>query len=660
MKLLPLTVRGASFRDSAGREALLRGVNLGGDCKFPYPHGGTNYPSDFSDHRTVSFIGRPFPLEDADEHLGRLRHWGFNVLRLLTTWEAVEHEGPGIYDEAYLDYFTALCRKAGEYGLYVFVDFHEDAWSRMTGGSGAPGWVFEAVGLDFTQFHPAGLSHVMQLKYDYALGGRQDSYPQMTWGSNHRLSPGGIMWTLFFTGRLFTPDFLIGGVNVQDFLQSHYIGAMKAVAARVADFPNVLGFDTLNEPVPGWIGKQISYRHLRPTADNPSNPRIGLALSPLDNLLAAQGIPISVPRILRDPDTGAFSVGDEEIINPDGISIWLPGKACPFEAAGAYTVKDGKVTAIDEDFFCGSKIRPVSAAEEAYAPLFDGVSEAIQAFNPSWAVFAELEPYSIYVGGPFPKTMPSHSVNASHWYDSSTLYTKSFNAEQAYDFTTRQILYGREAIKASYLKQMQDIADLSKTLGPDGAPTLIGEFGIPFDLDGAAAYQAWEKGDRSSAPWQQHIDALTLTYEAFDELKLHGTLWNYTASNRNALEIGDGWNQEDLSIYSVDQRENPEDPNSGGRAVEGFCRPFVRFAQGNLIGLSFAADQRVFHAEIEVNGDIEADSEIYLPRLHFGNQPIIETNGPSASVVYDSATQCALIRAAHGLLQIRVKPETNL
>lgn len=59
--------------------------------------------------------------------------------------------------------------------------------------------------------------------------------------------------------------------------------------------------------------------------------------------------------------------------------------------------------------------------------------------------------------------MPSHSVNASHWYDSSTLYTKSFNAEQAYDFTTRQILYGREAIKASYLKQMQDIADLSKT-----------------------------------------------------------------------------------------------------------------------------------------------------------------------------------------------------
>ncbi|NTJ65970.1 glycoside hydrolase family 5 protein [Agrobacterium rhizogenes] len=660
MQLQPLTVRGASFRDSLGREALLRGVNLGGDCKLPYPYGGTNFPTDFSDHRTVSFIGRPFPLEEADEHLGRLQHWGFNVLRLLTTWEAVEHEGPGIYDEAYLDYYTEVCRKAGEYGMYVFVDFHEDAWSRMTGGSGAPGWVFEAVGLDLTKFHPAGLSHVMQLKYDYSKGGRQDSYPQMTWGSNHRLSPGGIMWTLFFTGRLFTPDFMIDGVNVQDYLQSHYIGAMKAVAARVADLPNVLGFDTLNEPVPGWIGKEISYRHLRPTAENPSNPRIGLALSPLDNLLAAQGIPVSVPRILRDPDTGAFSVGDEEIINPDGVSIWLDGKNCPFEAAGAYTVKEGTVVAVAEDFFCKRHGLPVNAAEDAYAPLFDGVALAIQTYNPSWAVFAELEPYSIYVGGPFPKKMPAHSVNASHWYDSSTLYTKSFNAEQAYDFTTGQMLYGREAIKESYVKQMGDIAEISKTFGADGAPTLIGEFGIPFDLDGAAAYQAWQGGDRTSAPWQQHIDALTLTYEAFDDLKLHGTLWNYTASNRNALEIGDGWNQEDLSIYSVDQRENPVDPNSGGRAVEGFCRPFVRFSQGDLVKLSFAADQRVFEAEIDVDGAIAADSEIYLPRLHFGAQPEIETNDPSATVTYDSADQCARIRASTGRLLIRVQAETTL
>ncbi|HVK78979.1 MAG TPA: cellulase family glycosylhydrolase, partial [Verrucomicrobiae bacterium] len=143
---------GDRFIDADGRHIILRGVNLGGDCKLPYPDGGTNFPSDFSDHRTVTFVGRPFPLADAEQHFARLRHWGFNTLRLLTTWEAVEHAGPGQYDEAYLDYFAEIARMAGEYGFVVFVDFHQDVWSRMSGGSGAPGWTFEALGLDFTKF----------------------------------------------------------------------------------------------------------------------------------------------------------------------------------------------------------------------------------------------------------------------------------------------------------------------------------------------------------------------------------------------------------------------------------------------------------------------------------------------------------------------------
>ena len=56
---------------------------------------------------------------------------------MMTSWEAVEHAGPGEYDTAYLDYFAELCRLAGEYGFYLFVDFHQDAWSRMSGGGTA-------------------------------------------------------------------------------------------------------------------------------------------------------------------------------------------------------------------------------------------------------------------------------------------------------------------------------------------------------------------------------------------------------------------------------------------------------------------------------------------------------------------------------------------
>lgn len=117
-------IRGTTFRDNAGRHLILRGVNLGGDCKLPSsPNGQTHITTDFADHRSVSFVGRPAPLDEIDSHLARIAHWGFNCLRLLTTWEAVEHGGPGVYDEACeaggsemvrdIQSVDVMCRKAG-------------------------------------------------------------------------------------------------------------------------------------------------------------------------------------------------------------------------------------------------------------------------------------------------------------------------------------------------------------------------------------------------------------------------------------------------------------------------------------------------------------------------------------------------------------------
>jgi hypothetical protein len=75
----------------------------------------------------------------ADEHFSRLRAWGLTFLRLSITWEAVEHAGSGRYDTDYLDYFYATVRKAGEHGLDFFIDPHQDAWDRLSGGDSAPG-----------------------------------------------------------------------------------------------------------------------------------------------------------------------------------------------------------------------------------------------------------------------------------------------------------------------------------------------------------------------------------------------------------------------------------------------------------------------------------------------------------------------------------------
>ena len=90
-----ISIHGTHFICSqTGRTLQLRGVSLSGSSKLP-----TGLPSHsndtaaFFDHANVSYIGRPFPLEEMDEHLSRIRDWGFRVVRLVVTWEALEHAG---------------------------------------------------------------------------------------------------------------------------------------------------------------------------------------------------------------------------------------------------------------------------------------------------------------------------------------------------------------------------------------------------------------------------------------------------------------------------------------------------------------------------------------------------------------------------------------
>ena len=62
MTLPHLHIKKEWFKDEYNRTVILRGVNLGGACKVPFtPNGSTHIPTDFSDHKDVSYIGRPFP-----------------------------------------------------------------------------------------------------------------------------------------------------------------------------------------------------------------------------------------------------------------------------------------------------------------------------------------------------------------------------------------------------------------------------------------------------------------------------------------------------------------------------------------------------------------------------------------------------------------------
>jgi hypothetical protein len=596
-----IDISGETFIDRHGRQAILRGVNLGGDCKIPYPGGGTHFPADFSDHRAANFVGRPFPLADADEHLARIAGWGFNCLRLVVTWEAIAHAGPDRYDPEYLDYIAEIARRAARHGFVLFVDFHQDVWSRMTGGDGAPGWLFEKLGLDYTKFDAAGAAHVMQHRYDYtSADARQErSYPMMSWSRNYRLPANGILWTAFFAGALLTPDWQIEGANVQHYLQRHYLGAVAALATRLADNPAVIGFDSLNEPSPGFIGQSMSQPQLAASREAPIPVRVGPCWTPFTALRAARGQTVEIP-VLAQGDNGMRVIGSE-IANPGGVSIWKPGIADPFEQAGAWRSIDGEAEVLDEDFFRSHHGEAIDPDAGLMLPFFHAVAETIRMVRPDWILFAEMNPYQFGQGRGFPAGMPTRSVNASHWYDVDILWQKAFDGAA-----------GKERLRARY---RAELAQIYATGNLTGAPRLVGEFGIPFDLDHGRAFALWAAGERDESLWHAHATALGVMYDALDALQLSSTQWNYTATNRNDLRIGDGWNQEDLSIFSPDQLENGD----GARGRNGFSRPYIMRAQGRIAAMRFDDESGRFDASIDADPTIGAPTEIFIPDAHFPN-----------------------------------------
>ncbi|MBV9539743.1 MAG: hypothetical protein JO167_00620, partial [Alphaproteobacteria bacterium] len=349
----------------------------------------------------------------------------------------------------------------------------------------------------------------------------------------------------------------------------------------------------------------------------------------------ARGIPRDVPVLAMDRETRTLKEIRKERMNPNGVSIWKNGVVDPFELAGAYTMMEGGKP-LREDFFTHRDGRKLSIEADYMNPLFHRVADTIRAVRPDWMVFAEVSPFRAFAGQGFAPGAPPRTVNASHWYDILTLASKKFAPKELRaDLDDRG---AQDVVAGKYTAQLGHIARIADSLGPDGAPTLIGEFGIPFDLNEGEAYAAWQSGDRSSKPWKQHELALRLMYEAMDRLLISSTQWNYTASNRNDAATGDNWNQEDLSIYSKDQSTGPNDPNSGGRAVRGFSRPYARRIQGEPKSVTFDAHTHTFTLVFDADHKVRAPTEIFVPLIHFPNgakvdAPMCDAEWPSETLL---------------------------
>ncbi len=603
---MTLKIKNEWFIDEKDRTVLLRGVNLGGSTKVPVtPNGATHIKTDFSDHRDVSFVGHPFPIKEADEHFKRLKHWGFNCLRFLVTWEAIEHKNPKQYDNKYLDYIEELLKIAKEYGFYTFIDPHQDVWSRMSGGDGAPGWTFEKVGLDFTKFNVAEAAFVMQYRYD---PNDLRKYPPNYWTNNVVRFANCTMWTLFFGGRDFAPSCKIDGINAQDYLQNHYFGAIKQVALRVKDNPNIIGFDSLNEPNQGWIEKKVDGSGIEGFSGI-----LGYAFTPIDAMVTASGH----PRTVGYREIKGFGIKEirRDKLNKDGISCWLEGYEDIWKKEGVWKLDDkGEPAILKNDYFVNKNGKQVDFYRDYLSPFITKYTEVIRGVMPDSLIFFEGPAERMMKGEELTFNIPKNVVNAAHWYDMVTLGTKKAMLKANLDIMTNKTVFGKRNVQEMFVHQLTIIKNVSKILH-GGIPTLIGEFGISYDLDNKAAYKKFKT--EPEIAWEAHEKALTMYYNALDANLLHSTQWSYTADNCN--EWGDLWNLEDMSIFSRDQQSDPNDINSYGRAIKGFCRPhFVRCA-GIPLKMEFDVGEGIFYFKFDGNLSIKAPTILYIPKIQFPN-----------------------------------------
>ena len=595
-----LRASGTELKDEHGRTMMLRGVSVSGSAKLPAREAPDG---------TLSFVGRPFPLDEADAHFERLRGWGFNTVRLVVTWEAVEHAGPGRYDQAYLHYLRALVSKAGDHDLMVLIDPHQDAWSRFTGGDGAPRWTLEAIGIDTARLETTGA----------AITSTDPSYRHMMWTGNYVRYGAATMFTLFFGGNDFAPRLRVDGAPVQEFLQGHFIRAMQQVAHAVKGLPNVIGFGTMNEPGRGYIG--VGDLQAVPAA----LPAFGATPTPLQAMAAAAGHAQEVPVLaLQGPPVGTA------VLNPQRQPLWGEGAPPVWQQHGVWNARDGQPQVRQPRYFSEVRGRQVDFVAHYLMPFIDRYTDAIREVMPGALVF--VDPVAV-LGRPdlqprLPRTGRRGMVLAPKWYDGPTHVTNSF-----YPWLDDA---GRRGAMQGFAAQLAKVEAEAGQQAP-GRPVMVGEFGLGMGIDGGAAFRSGDYALRGRV--------LASYYDAMDARLLSALAWNYTPDNTHAA--GDGWNGEDLSLFSRDDA-----PGNEHRALAAI-RPYAAATSGRPALMRFDHATGEFEYVFRPDPALQQPTDITLPAVRYPKGMRVQVTG--GRYEEDPATQMLRVWAHPGAETVRVQ-----
>ncbi|KZT59811.1 glycoside hydrolase family 5 protein [Calocera cornea HHB12733] len=679
-----------SFIDNHGRTLILRGVNLAGSSKFPASQPSYQLNAFWEDAEAggPSFLHRPFSLDDgsADTHLARLRGWGFRLIRYVVVWEALEHAGPGKYDDEFIGYTVRVLLKLREYGFRVYMDPHQDSWSRFSGGSGAPFWTFHLAGLNPRAFSVTNAA-VLHCEFPHPDRPEPEKYPAMVWQTNGNRLAAATMFTLFFAGEEYAPGARVEGMNVQEYLQEHWIEAFGRLADAIAEVPEllddcVLGWDSMNECVfPRWLRPGAGFIGLADLAAIPPTQSFKkyATPTPLEAMQLGMGANVTVANY-DFGGTGCHQHGTVDVA-PNGLRAWLDPSAEP-EGRSKWGWQRDPQWKLGEclwaqhgvwDPSTGQLLRPDHFA--THPQTGTDVNFDADFWLPYWRKFSHrlrrAHPRMIsFVAPPVFHAPPQMSEDDSrgracltpHYYDGLTLLSKNWHIWNAHTVGLERgkvgvvaaAKLGTGGIRRGLLEQLTELKDdalgglSSQDSGGPEYPAVIGEIGIPFDMNDGASYRGKLKGD-----YTKQEQALDASLNACDGVNGLGyTLWAYNPDNSHLW--GDGFNGEDLSLWSIDDcramdfgssqvdadgvLEDETKPLSspgyrprslfelltnGGRAVRAFCRPYALATVGMYKKMQFALEKPEFEYHVALDGAClrpgaeHLATEIFLPYVHF-------------------------------------------
>eukprot|EP01133_Synstelium_polycarpum_P011500 gene11500-13414_t len=206
------------FHDADGRERYFHGVNVVSKQPPWLPE---------TDHFDVDNS-----LSEQDYIY--LQEWGINSIRLGVMWAGVFPEARGVVNQTYLDNARAIVDQMANYSIFALVEHHQDLFSWIYCGDGAPAWACEPIKEgrfpEPLNLEPFPVDNQTFVPLD-GYCGKHD------WGTYYMADAVGKSFQNLYDNTY----------GMQDAFSEHW----QVVAETFKTSQNVLGYELINEP---WAG----------------------------------------------------------------------------------------------------------------------------------------------------------------------------------------------------------------------------------------------------------------------------------------------------------------------------------------------------------------------------------------------------------------------